>query len=97
MTTAPTAGVVDWRFKVESNGGGAGNAGEVALSSSHEAHTTPVLNTWQTYTFNISDLETAGVNVAGMDLFMVFPAWGSGAGAHFQIDNLKIWATGATP
>jgi hypothetical protein len=96
LITAASAGAVDWKFKVESNGGGAGNAAEVDLTdNSQEGHAAPVLNTWQTYTFNISALETAGVNVAGLDVFMIFPAWGTGTGAVFQVDNVKIWSTGA--
>jgi hypothetical protein len=94
LITAATAGTVDWKFKVESTG--AATAAEVDLTdSSQEGHAAPVLNTWQTYTFNISTLETAGLNVAAMDLFMIFPAWGTGSGAVFEIDNVKIWATGA--
>ncbi len=96
MTQAATAGPAVWKFKVESNGGaGAGNAAEVNLTTSQEGHAAPVLNVWQTYTFNISALEAAGVNVSGLDLFMIFPAWGTGGGAIFQIDNMKINATGA--
>jgi hypothetical protein len=99
MITAPTDGVGVWKFKVESYGGQApaGSAAEVNLSSSHEGHVAPVLNTWQTYTFDLADLETAGVNLAGLDVFMVFPAWNTGDGAEFEIDNMRIWSTGATP
>ena len=94
LITAASAGTVDWKFKVESPG--AATAAEVDLTdSSQEGHANPVLNTWQTYTFNISTLETAGLNEAAMDLFMIFPAWGTGTGAVYEIDNVKIWATGA--
>ncbi|MDP5030335.1 carbohydrate binding domain-containing protein, partial [Paraglaciecola sp.] len=88
MTKAPDAGVVDWKFKVESTAG-ASNA-EVNLSSSQEGHSSPILDTWQTYTFNIPSLVSAGLDASAIDLFMVFPAWGSGNGAEFYIDNLKI-------
>jgi hypothetical protein len=93
LITAATAGAVDWKFKVESTN--AATAAEVDLTTSQEGHSAPVLNTWQTYTFNISALETAGLNEAAMDLFMIFPAWGTGSGAVFEVDNVKIWATGA--
>lgn len=93
MTHAPTAGVGTWKFKVESPA--AATHVEVNLSTSQEGLTAPVLNTWQTYTFNLSTLETAGLDVAHLELFMVFPAWGTGDGAIFQVDNVKILATGA--
>jgi hypothetical protein len=96
MTQAPTPGVGVWLLKVESSSGPITFA-EVNLSSSHEGHTAPVLNTWQTYTFNISALETDGLDVSRMEVFMIFPAWSTGQGAIFQVDNVKILATGATP
>lgn len=92
LTKLPDAGVVNWKFKVESNGG-ASNA-EVNLSSSQEAHTTPVLNTWQTYTFNLANLAAAGLDTSAIDLFMVFPVWGSGNGAEYYIDNLSVFDGG---
>jgi hypothetical protein len=83
MLKAPDAGVVDWKFKVE----GAG-ANEQNLSASVEGHATPLLDTWQTYTFPISSL--AGLDPNSMDLFMVFPDFNSAAGAEFLLDNFKI-------
>ena len=93
MTSAPNAGVVDWKFKVESVG--AASFIEVNLSSSQEGHITPVLDTWQTYTFNLSDLAAGGLDLANIDLFMIFPAWGSGVGAVYSVDNIKIFPEGA--
>lgn len=86
MLTAPAAGVVDWKLKVE----GPGSAGEVNISTSIEGHTTPVLDTWQTYTFPISDLVSKGLNAAAIDLFMVFPNFDQAAGAEFLLDNVKV-------
>jgi hypothetical protein len=83
MLKAPDAGVVDWKFKVE----GAG-ASELSLSTSVEGHATPLLDTWQTYTFPISAL--TGLDASNMDLFMVFPNYNDAAGAEFLLDNVKI-------
>ncbi|WP_412972679.1 putative Ig domain-containing protein [Glaciecola sp. MF2-115] len=93
MTQLPTGGQVDWLLKVESDG--AATNGEVSLSSSQEGHEAPVLDTWLTYTFNIADLATAGLDVSAIDLVMVFPAFGPGDGAIFRIDNVKVFPDGA--
>ena len=92
MTKLPNAGVVDWRFKVESSGTGA----EVSLSDSQENHSNPVLDTWQTYTFNISDFVAAGLNPNAIDLFMIFPDYANGGGAVFLVDNLIVYSDGAS-
>ncbi len=78
----------DWVFKVESNG--ADTAVELPLTSSNEA-VAPVLDQWQTYTFNLSDLADAGLDVSAIDVLMIFPAWGSGEGAIYRVDNVKMY------
>jgi len=89
MTAAPSnGGNPDWRLKLESDGGA--SDGEVLLSSSVEGHIVPVLNTWQHYSFKLSDLASAGVSLSKIDLIMMFPRWGAGDGAVFRVDNLKI-------
>jgi hypothetical protein len=93
MTNAPDAGVVDWKLKLE----GPGSAGEVNLSTSVEGHTTPILDTWQTYTFPISDLVAAGQDASAIHLFMVFPNFDQAGGAVFRLDNVKIISTTGTP
>ena len=92
MTQLPTGGQVNWLLKIESDG--AGSFAEVDLSSSQEGHASPVLDTWQTYTFNLADLATDGLNLSAIDLFMVFPAFGPGDGAAFRIDNVKVFDSG---
>jgi len=77
-----------WKFKVESDN--AASAVELDLSASVEG-ATPVQDQWQTYTFNLSDLANAGLDVSAIDVVMIFPAWGTGEGAVYRIDNAKIY------
>lgn len=88
MVSAPTGGDTDWLFKVESNS--AAQAVEVNLADSNEG-LAPVLGEWQTYTFNMSTLADAGLDLAGIDVVMVFPAWDTGDGAVYRIDNARIF------
>ncbi|HAU26468.1 MAG TPA: hypothetical protein DCW49_03700, partial [Alteromonas australica] len=46
---------------------------------------------WQTYTFPIADLQAAGLDISAIDVLMVFPAWGSGEGAVYRLDNVKLY------
>jgi hypothetical protein len=71
-----------WKLKIEAPGSHV----EVDLPEA------PILDTWQTYTFNLSDL--AAVDQSQIDLLMVFPAWGQGAGATYLIDNVKFTSLG---
>ena len=93
MTASP--GEVDWRLKLESDN--AATAVEVSLTSSNEAHAAPLLNTWQTYSFDLEDFAEGGLDLALIDLVMVFPAFGMGDGAVYRIDNLRILSNGANP
>jgi hypothetical protein len=89
LIKAPTVPVSNWFFKVEAGSGA--SARELALSSSLEGHSAPILNTWQTYTFRLSTLVAgSSLNPAGIDLFMVFPSFANAAGAEYLIDNFKI-------
>lgn len=92
MTASP--GDTDWKIKVESDEGA--THAELSLTTSNEGHTGPVLDTWQTYTFNLKDLANAGLDHTNIDIVMMYPAWGTGSGAVFRVDNVKINATGAT-
>ena len=65
MLKAPDAGLVDWKFKVESS---TGTNAEVNLATSVEGHATPLLDTWQTYSFPIATLVAAGLDAANIDL-----------------------------
>jgi len=92
LTASP--GDTDWKFKVESNGGtqdGAlGQDLELSLSNSNEGHTAPEVGVWQHYSFNISDLSAAGVDISNIDVLMIFPTWGEGSGATYRVDNVRI-------
>ena len=77
-----------WLFKVESNG--ASTAVELPLADSVEGQA-PVEGEWQTYTFPISDLQARGLDVSAIDVIMVFPAWSTGEGAVYRLDNVKIY------
>jgi len=91
MVTSP--GDTAWNVKLESTA--AATHVQLNLSDSQEGHAAPILDTWQTYTFNISDLKTGGLDISAIDVVMMFPAWGAGNGAVYLIDNVKFMATGA--
>ncbi len=76
-----------WLFKIESND--AGQAVELALSASQEG-VEPVVGEWQTYTYTLADLLSAGLDISAIDVVMVFPSWGMGEGAVYRIDNAVI-------
>lgn len=94
MTQAPTAGEVAWKLKLESSS--AATAIELDINTSHEGHAAPILDTWQTYTFNIKDLQSKGLDVSNIDIVMIFPAWGQGDGAMYKLDNVAFNADGAS-
>ena len=81
-------------FKVESNGGD--SAVELELTASVEG-VAPVTGEWQTYTFKLSDLAAAGLDVSTIDVLMIFPAWGAGEGSVYRVDNVKIYNPNAAP
>ncbi|WP_456243348.1 family 16 glycosylhydrolase [Thalassotalea algicola] len=93
LTSAPNEANAAWKFKVESDN--ASSAIELDLSSSVEG-LSPTVNQWQTYTFSLSDLADAGLDVSAIDVIMIFPAWGSGEGAVYRVDNVKIYDPNAS-
>lgn len=70
---APDNTEAPWLFKVESVD--AASFAEVDLSTSVE-QAAPVVGEWQKYTFKLSDLANAGLDVSAIDVLMIFPAWG---------------------
>jgi len=93
VTNMPLNADAAWKFKVESDN--ATSAVEVDLNTSVEG-LAPAEGQWQTYTFNLSDLADAGLDVSAIDVLMIFPAWGSGEGAIYRIDNIKIYDPNAS-
>lgn len=88
VVSAPADSGSVWKFKIESND--AEQALELDLTDSNEG-IAPVTGEWQTYTFSLQDLSDAGIDVTAIDVVMVFPAWGTGDGAVYRIDNAKIY------
>lgn len=86
MTASP--GMTDWKLKVES--AEAATAVEVSLTSSIENHAEPLLNQWQHYSFRLSELALLGLDVSAIDLLLIYPEWGTGDGAEYRLDNVKI-------
>ena len=88
VVTAPADGT-PWIVKLEADGN-TSDTGDIAISSSNEG-LDPVTGEWQTYTFDLLALSDAGLDISAIDVVMVFPAWGAGAGAVYRIDNAKIY------
>ncbi|WP_158967346.1 glycoside hydrolase family 16 protein [Paraglaciecola sp. L3A3] len=89
LMTAPTDTSSVWKFKIEA--GGTTSVVELDLIDG-SAGVEPVIGEWQTYMFSIAALQDAGLDVSQIDVVMVFPAWGTGAGATYRIDNAKIYS-----
>ena len=85
---AAPASETTWLLKVEADGNT--TFAEVPLNTSNEG-ADPVTGQWQTYTFDLIALSDAGLDVSAIDIVMIFPAWQTGAGAVYQIDNAKIY------
>ena len=88
MKIVSPATALTWMFKVESNNTPTEFA-ELNLNMSQEG-AEPVIGEWQTYTFDLLTLSDAGLDVSGIDVVMIFPAWGTGAGAVYRVDNFYI-------
>ncbi|WP_125781496.1 glycoside hydrolase family 16 protein [Pseudoalteromonas rubra] len=88
VVSAPQDTSAAWFFKAESVG--AQSAAELTLDTSIQ-QAVPEVGKWQTYTFKLTDLVAAGLDISAIDVLMVFPSWGQGAGAVYRIDNVKIY------
>jgi len=90
VTSMPNAGSdVAWSLKIEA-ANDAANALELPLTASEEG-AAPALDTWQTYTFKLSDLADSNLDMSALDVIMIFPAWGQGDGAVYRVDNMKVY------
>jgi hypothetical protein len=94
VVTAPTNADSFWLMKIES--ADAASFAEMNLNTSVEG-ADPAVGVWQTYTFNLSDLSTAGLDVSAIDVLMVFPAWATGEGAVYLLDNVMIYDPNSLP
>lgn len=93
VQNAPAAGNEGWMLKIESNAN-QGEFVEVNLNTSNEGEN-PSEN-WQTFTFDISDLTSnSSLDPSGIDVIMIFPAWGTGADAVFRVADLKFHVPGS--
>lgn len=80
LVQAPLSNTSSWFLKVEQ----AGN------SSAAEVPIPAPTSEWQSYSLPLRDLRGAGLALNGIDVIMVFPAWGQGDGAIYRIDNVQI-------
>ena len=78
VDSAPANPDSTWMFKIESVG--AATAFEMPLNTSTEG-VDPVVGQWQTFTFPISTMAEAGLDISALDVVMIFPAWATGTGA----------------
>lgn len=76
-----------WVVKIESNN--ADTAFEFPIESSLEGES-PTTGAVQTYTYDLNFLADNGLDVSAIDVVMIFPAWGTGEGAVFQVSNMEI-------
>ncbi|MCU4677542.1 family 16 glycosylhydrolase [Catenovulum sp. 2E275] len=93
VTSMPADSSAPWFFKVESDN--AASAADAQLTASVEGHA-PIAGEWQTYTFKLSAFADAGLDVSAIDVVMIFPEWGKGEGAIYQVDNVKIYDPNAS-
>lgn len=84
VVTMPDDGETSWLIKLESAGGG--TAAELEVTESKQGEE-PRLGEWQSYSFPLFELASAGLDLSAIDIIMVFPAWSTGTGAVYRIDN----------
>jgi len=88
MKVTSMPGSAAWMLKIEANNNA--TFAEMPLTDSVEG-AAPVSGEWQTYTFTLQQLFDAGLDISGIDVVMVFPAWGEGEGAVYRLDNMMIY------
>jgi len=88
VVEAPANPDSSWLFKIEADN--ASSAVELPLSNGN-AGNEPVTGQWATYTFSIQSLSDAGLDISAIDVLMIFPAWGTGEGAVYRVDNVRIY------
>ncbi|WP_337881354.1 family 16 glycosylhydrolase [Rheinheimera sp.] len=88
VVNAPATAGAAWFVKLESNN--AAEAIDFNLTESIEGQA-PVTGQWQTYSFPVAKLAEKGLDISAIDVVMIFPAWGSGEGAVYRVDNAQIY------
>ena len=90
VVSAPTDPASVWKFKVESNDGA--TAVELNLADGYvgSSDPSPALGQWEHYEFSLQMLADAGLDVSSIDVVMIFPAWGTGNGAVYRMNNVEI-------
>jgi len=84
MVAPPPEGST-WLLKIESTN--SANFAEVSLTD----YGNPMPNdTWQSYTFPVSEAPISRVDFSRLRLVLVFPTWASQTGAVYRIDNVRI-------
>ncbi|KAJ9467627.1 hypothetical protein DIPPA_06123 [Diplonema papillatum] len=86
VVTEPTDSSSSWNCKIESSGADA----EGEVSSVSLERVPPVLGAWRDFTVSIAYLDKEGVNVSAINRLLIFPTWGKGAGAVYQVDNVRL-------
>ena len=94
VLSAPNDASAVWKFKIEA--GDTTSAVEFDLSASNEGQA-PVVGQWQTYTYSLQSLFDGGLDLSAIDVLMVFPAWGTGEGAVYRLDNVMIYDPASVP
>ena len=77
-----------WKFKIESNN--AKSALELDLTEG-SGGAEPVVGEWQTYTFSLQELANQGFDLSAIDVVMMYPAWDTGEGAVYRVDEARIY------
>ncbi|MDP4536189.1 family 16 glycosylhydrolase [Alkalimonas collagenimarina] len=88
VVDAPANPDSTWLFKIEADN--ASSDAELPLSAGN-AGQDPVTGQWQTYTFSLQSLSDAGLDISAIDVLMVFPAWDTGNGAVYRMNNVRIY------
>jgi beta-glucanase (GH16 family) len=86
VTSAPLDPDSVWIFKIEADNA---NGGEWAPELT-DFGPSPVIDQWATYQVPLQAIADEGVDISLIDVLMVFPAWQTGDGAVFRMDNVAI-------
>ncbi|WP_416307546.1 di-heme oxidoredictase family protein [Neptunicella sp. SCSIO 80796] len=71
-------------LKVEALGGA---FAQLELNQSDEGQD-PQIGQWQHFTYQLSDLAAAGLDLSQVKIVMIFPEWGKAQGAIYHLDNV---------